>query len=96
MRRARREDAAAETTNAPQPDLRPAPPRRPAPRTDGADAALERGTTVAMLSAIGRIELSLDLLERRLERVEATLADAAPGGLALGAPVDQPEHVADS
>jgi hypothetical protein len=49
-----------------------------------------------MLSAIGRIELSLDLLERRLERVEATLADAAPGGLALGAPVDQPEHVADS
>ena len=67
----------AEPEALPQVPLRPVTPGRAAateerPTTPAAD--LERGVEVAVMAAIGRLQLSLDLLERRVERIEEALA----------------------
>jgi hypothetical protein len=58
-------------------DLRPArPAREPGPEaTEPADdvdeaTALERGRTAALVAALGRVQMSLDLLARKVSRLE--------------------------
>lgn len=62
----------------------PAPAQAPEPTVDDAD--LERGRTLAIIAAIGRLQMSLDVLARqqkkhqdavedRLARIERTLTD---------------------
>jgi hypothetical protein len=61
--------------------LRPAVTRRPDEPAEGspgaergsAEAELERGRTVALISAIGRLQLSVDLIDARLRRIEESL-----------------------
>ena len=54
-------------------ELKPAQPvRRPGDAGDDVGAA-GRGQVSSLFAAVGRLELTLDLLERRLERVEEAL-----------------------
>ncbi|HWL35788.1 MAG TPA: hypothetical protein VNQ77_06320 [Frankiaceae bacterium] len=66
----------AEPPPAAPPVEEPAPPPAPEPAVD--DAELERGRTLAVIAAIGRLQMSLDVLARQQkkhqEAVEARLA----------------------
>jgi hypothetical protein len=65
-------------------DLRPAAPRREDPAEPEAAAAappddealaLERGRTAAMVAALGRVQMSLDILTRKVASLEATVRE---------------------
>jgi hypothetical protein len=52
-------------------------PRRDAALGADSDSDLDRGRTVSLLAALGRMQLSLDLIERRVANVEAMLSSFA-------------------
>lgn len=72
----RPERRAAEPPPAPPAEAPAPPPPAPEPPVD--DAELERGRTLAVIAAIGRLQMSLDVLARQQkkhqEAVEARLA----------------------
>lgn len=77
----------------PEPEQPPAaePPPPPAEAAPDTDADLERGRTVALIAALGRLQMSVDLLARqqrkqhdalveRLDRLERALYEEEPEG----------------
>ena len=63
----------------PEPPAQPAEVAKPEPeRSDDEDADLERGRTLAVVAAMGRLQMSIDVLARQqkkhAETVEARLA----------------------
>lgn len=62
------------------PTLRPvwrrteAEPAPAAPEPDAETEAVDRGRTVALLAALGRMQMSLDVLAKRQQAIDARLA----------------------
>lgn len=94
MRRSRNDAADAPATPI---NLQPAalPRRDPTPLGDS-DSDLDRGRTVALLAALGRMQLSLDLLERRVANIEAMLSDAVAEQAEEGAHAAAPDQDVDT
>ena len=92
MRRSRGSDDSQAVP--PEPELRPATPRQtvraagPAPIALSATDGLEEARAMSIMTALGRIQLTLDLLMRKADRLEERLAavesSLEPGSQSLG------------